>query len=80
MRETSKMLGRIICQTIQWVFYYMTHLKKNFSFVFSEDIFACMWPCERQIISSEMRTTIKQVASCILNKEGKTVYTDIIIL
>ena len=31
--------------------------------------FACMWPCERQIISSEMRTTIKQVASCVLNKE-----------
>ena len=28
-----------------------------------------MWPCERQIISSEMRKTIKQVASCILNKE-----------
>ena len=34
MRETSKMLGRIICQTIQWEFYYMTYLKKNFSFVF----------------------------------------------
>ena len=28
-----------------------------------------MWPCERQIISSKMRTTIKQVASYILNKE-----------
>ena len=35
---------------------------------FSEDLH--VWgPCERQIISSEMRTTIKQVASCILNKE-----------
>ena len=67
MRETSKMLGRIICQTIQWDFYYTTYLKKNFSFVFGG--FACMWPCERQIFSSEMRTTVKQVASCILNKE-----------
>ena len=28
-----------------------------------------MWPRERQIISSEMRTTTKQVESCILNKE-----------
>ena len=34
MRETSKMLGRIICQTIQWDFYYMTSRKRTFSAFF----------------------------------------------
>ena len=33
-----------------------------------------MGPCERQIISSEMKTTIKQVASCILNKEKSRIF------
>ncbi len=37
MRGTSKMLSRIICQTIQWDFNYMTNLKNTFLSGFLKD-------------------------------------------
>ena len=39
-RGKTQILGRVICQTIQWNFYYMTNLKKYISLSFLKDLHA----------------------------------------